>query len=778
MKSLTMRFLRIALTIVVLGFIGSAIYITALVSQRQTALEMVGLDNVTWMVAQAPSEFARLEQRVSNFGNDGVDAAEVQLRFDIMVNRVKTLRAQSLQRFINSDPRIGDTLAALEAALNDVRPLIAEVGAPGNAAEILRILDPIYPRLARMSTDANVWNIARIAEDREGLFALQWAFTYVAIGMIACGCALIALLLVHNRLLGRAQQVLVQKERTLAVQNARFDAALDAMSLGLCLLDEEFRIIVYNPRFLAIFELEAAQATAGTSIYDLIDAELLRDAEGGFAGTPEGKDDIALLNDHAHHLPNGMVLMVSREPMAEGGWVCTFEDFTERHRAQNRVVHMAHHDALTDMPNRLLFWESITQAVRGLDKRGQPFAVLYLDLDRFKEVNDTLGHPVGDALLRQVAERLRQTASPRDIVARLGGDEFAILHYCRDETLESVHALCERLISHVGQPYRIENNDIVISTSVGIAMAPADGVDTDQLMKNADLALYVAKAEGVGTYQFFSPKMEEALQNRRHLELDLRRSISLGQFELYYQPLVSIETGAIISGEALMRWKHPELGMISPGEFIPLAEETGAIDDLGEWALKQACQDALGWPEHVRVSVNLSPVQFRKPGLVDMVKAVLATSELDAKRLELEITESVLLQNNAANLEALHELRALGLSIALDDFGTGYSSLSYLQRFPFDKLKIDQSFVRDLENQKDSFAIVQSIATLGRNLKMKTTAEGVETEAQLDIIARAGCTEAQGYYFSPPVPEAKFRTLMEQQGAGGSGATQVTLASV
>lgn len=759
-----MRFLRIALTIVILGFIASAIYISALVFQRQTALEGVGLGNVTWMVAQAPSEFARLEQRVASFGAEGgsVDAAEVKLRFDIVVNRLKTLRAQSVRAFVQSDPRIDKVLSDLEGALNATRPLLAELDTPGTPARILDILDPIYPKLARISTDSNVWNIARIEADRQGLFDLQWAFTYVAVGMIFCGCALIALLLLHNRLLGQAQQVLQQKERSLAVQNARFDAALDAMSLGLCLLDKDYRIIVYNPRFLSIFDLDATQAAPGTLIFDIVGPTLLAEVDN--ASAHEGKDDIALLNDHAHHLANGMVLMVSREPMAEGGWVCTFEDVTERQRAQNRVVHMAHHDALTEMPNRLLFWESITQAVRGLSKRNQRFAVLYLDLDRFKEVNDTLGHPIGDALLRQVAERLRQTASPRDIVARLGGDEFAVLHYCRDGSLDSVNALSERLISSVGQPYRIEGNDIVVSTSVGIAVAPTDGEDTDQLMKNADLALYVAKAGGTGTYQFFSPQMEEALQNRRHLELDLRRSITLGQFELFYQPLVSIATGRIVSGEALMRWRHPELGMISPGEFIPLAEETGAIDALGEWALKQACQDALGWPEQVRVSVNLSPVQFRKAGLVDMVKAVLATSELDARRLELEITESVLLQNNVSNLEALHELRALGLTIALDDFGTGYSSLSYLQRFPFDKLKIDQSFVRDLENQPDSFAIVQSIATLGRNLKMLTTAEGVETQEQYDIIASAGCTEVQGYYFSPPVPEVEFRALLAARG--------------
>jgi diguanylate cyclase (GGDEF)-like protein len=415
------------------------------------------------------------------------------------------------------------------------------------------------------------------------------------------------------------------------------------------------------------------------------------------------------------------------------------------------------------MANRLLFWESIGQAVRALSSRAQSFAILYLDLDRFKEVNDTLGHPIGDALLRQVAERLRKTVSPRDLVARLGGDEFALLHYCLDTPEDSAQDLAERIIASIARPYYIDGNEIVVSTSVGIAIAPTDGNETDQLMKNADLALYSAKAEGAGTYRFFSLQMERSMQNRRLLEMDLRRGIKLGQFELYYQPLVRLDTGRVVSGEALMRWRHPEQGMISPAQFIPLAEETGAIEVLGEWALQQACRDALNWPDHVRVSVNLSPVQFRKAGLVDIVKAVLATSELDARRLELEITESVLLQNNAVNLEALHQLRALGLSIALDDFGTGYSSLSYLQRFPFDKLKIDQSFVRDLENRPDSLSIVQSIATLGRNLRMLTTAEGVETQAQLDIITSAGCSEAQGYYFGAPMPETDFRAMLMRE---------------
>jgi diguanylate cyclase (GGDEF)-like protein len=797
------RVLQILLAIVIAGFIGAAVYTSSLALQRQTALEDVGRHNVTWEVSQGLSEFARLEQRISEYGMGGraVDAAEVKLRFDIVANRLKTLKNSSVARFIDAAPRNAATLGKLEQLLKTTRLLLDQLAVPGTASRLLDQISAVYPDLARLSSDSNIWNAHQINNDRKELIRLHWVYTSVTAGLILCGFAFIALLLLHNRLLKRTQiklyatsselqtttnelevsnsevreknsallqqnLALRQQDAALQTQNARFDAALNNMSQGLCLADADQRLIVCNKRFLKLFNLDAELARQGAPLGDLLQPQMLplaaaHSSETGWA-PKSGTEQITAkaFGDRTHRMDDGTVLFVSHEPMAEGGWVSTFEDVTERRHAQDRIVHMAHHDALTDMPNRLLFWDNTEQAIRRLEFSGQSFAVLYLDLDRFKEVNDTLGHPVGDALLCAVAERLQANTSMPDLVARLGGDEFAILHRFDHQTESSTDELAERLLREISQPFLVHGHEVVVSTSIGIAIAPKDGSTTDELMKNADLALYRAKETGANTYQRFNPEMQAKLQLRRSLEIDLRRGLELGQFQLLYQPLVSLRTDQIVCGEALLRWNHPEHGLISPAEFIPIAEETGFINNLGEWALQRACADAAKWPGRVRVAVNLSPVQFRGSSLYQTVESALATSGLPAHRLELEITESVLLQNNTMNLNVLHRLRALGLSIALDDFGTGYSSLSYLRSFPFDKIKIDQTFVRDLENCDDSIAIIHSIADLGRSLKMVTTAEGVETPEQLNIVREAGCTEAQGYYFSRPVDSHSFEALV------------------
>lgn len=764
------RVLRMVVAIAIVGFVCSAVYIAGLLLQRQAALSPVGRGNVTWMIAQGPSEFARLEQRISQLGMTGraVDAAEVRLRFDIVVNRLRTLKSEEVAKFIGADPQNAEILLGFEKAIEAARPLLDRLSEPGTPARLLDVLAPIYPKLTRLSVNANVWNAARLNEERQDLFNLQWIFASVAAALILCGVVFIILLLLHNRLLMRAQTRLRQQEVSLHTQNRRFNAALNNMSQGLCLVDAEQRVIVCNARFLTLFNLDAETVQEGVPLGDLVPPQMLplapASADAGWTeGTNVEQMTARNLGDRTHRMAGGSVVHVAHEAMEDGGWVSTFEDVTERRRAQDRIVHMAHHDALTGMPNRLLFWESTARAIGRLEASDQRFAIFYLDLDRFKEVNDTVGHPVGDALLCAVAERLQAAVPATDLVARLGGDEFAVLHLFEERSTSSTTELAEKIISELSRPYLLSGRDIVISTSIGISIAPQDGRATEDLMKNADLALYRAKECGGRTYQCFDPELQARLQSRRQLEVDLRRGIALGQFELFYQPMMSMSTNRIVCGEALLRWNHPDRGTVLPSVFIPLAEETGLIESLGEWALEEACRVAARWPEGIRVAVNLSPVQFRDSLLGQRVERALTLSGLPTHRLELEITESVLLQNNAANLDVLHRLRARGLSIALDDFGTGYSSLSYLQLFPFDKIKIDQSFVRDLESRSDSIAIIQSIASLAKRLKMVTTAEGVETLGQLNIITAAGCTEAQGFYFSRPLREPDFRALLFAQ---------------
>jgi diguanylate cyclase (GGDEF)-like protein/PAS domain S-box-containing protein len=435
------------------------------------------------------------------------------------------------------------------------------------------------------------------------------------------------------------------------------------------------------------------------------------------------------------------------------------EDITERKRTEGRITHMAHHDSMTGLANRVLLRERLDQALGRMLEQESRLAVLYVDLDFFKDVNDALGHPVGDALLRMAAERLRGCVREGDTVARLGGDEFAIIQdSIRDD--EQATDLARRIAEVIGTPFQVEGHDVTVSASIGIAMAPRDGADPDSLLKFADMALYAAKTDGRRTFRFFEPEMNERLHARRAMEIDLRLAFERNEFELYYQPTIDISSGRIVGCEALLRWHHPERGLVSPGEFIPLAESIGLIVPLGEWVLRQACAAAARWPEEVTVAVNLSPLQFKNANLVETVTGALAAAGLPARRLELEITESVLLQENENNPATLHRLRDLGVRIALDDFGTGYSSLSYLRVFPFDRIKIDGSFVKELPHNVECVSIVRAMADLARGLHMATTAEGVETPEQLEELRAHGCAAAQGYLFSRPLPAADVHELL------------------
>jgi len=438
------------------------------------------------------------------------------------------------------------------------------------------------------------------------------------------------------------------------------------------------------------------------------------------------------------------------------------EDISERKRAEAQIARLAHYDPLTDLPNRVLFQSALRDSLSDTRRRAEFVAVLCIDLDRFKVVNDTLGHPAGDALLRAAAERLKGCVREGDTVARLGGDEFAVVQRGLTSDMDATR-LAARIVDSMAQPFEIQGQQVVAGASVGVALSPNDGVEPDELLKKADMALYRAKAEGRGGFHFFEPAMDEKLQARRALEVDLRKALVAGEFELFYQPLYNLAENRISGCEALVRWNHPSAGMISPADFIPLAEEIGLITPLGDWVLREACLQAVQWPSHIRLAVNLSPAQFRGRHLVSSVISALAHSGLEASRLELEITESVLLQNNADNLAILHDLKGMGVRISMDDFGTGYSSLSYLRSFPFDKIKIDQTFVRDILHDPDAIAIIRAVMDMGASLGIVTTAEGVESDEQLDELRRQGCQEIQGYLISRPAPAAQIAALL---GAG------------
>ena len=427
--------------------------------------------------------------------------------------------------------------------------------------------------------------------------------------------------------------------------------------------------------------------------------------------------------------------------------------------ALDRVAYLSAHDQLTGLPNRVVLAHRLEMALSAARRSGVQVAMLCLDLDHFKEVNDTLGHPVGDLLLQGAAERMRSCIRGEDIVARLGGDEFAIVQ----APSENITALAARLIDVVSAPYDLNGHQVVVGTSIGIAIAPLDGDKPDILMKNADLALYRAKVDGGGIYRFFEREMDARMEGRRILEQDLRKAIVNGEFELYYQPISDVKSGQITGCEALIRWRHPARGIVQPTEFISIAEETGLIVPLGEWVLRQACAEAVRWPKHVTVAVNVSPAQFKSRNLVPTVVSALATSGLLPGRLELEITELALMQKNKGAIAVLHQFHDLGVKVAMDDFGTGYSSLGCLRSFPFDKIKIDQSFIRDLPHKEDSLAIVRAVVGLSSSLGITTTAEGVETKEQLASLTSEGCNEFQGFLFSRPRPAAEVAGMLSEQ---------------
>ncbi len=671
----------------------------------------------------------------------------------------------------------GALISDVEATHKEYLLAIGQMFAAVDAGELPRAneidrteVDPRFDSMeaqvfaaAKAHHDAAVQQLNELADEQTNVLALTILTFTIGMGLVVIFEFIVR---TQRR---RTDQAAAQARRRqdrfrelLRAQYERFNAAVNNMPLGFCMVDDDQRLVTTNKRFGEIYGLPPNMILPGTPLRtsleyraahgyfgDNLDPDFVEQALAA-ARAPEPWHTIRATRD-------GRIISVLHQPLPGGGSLSTHEDITERRHAEAQIAHMAHYDALTDLPNRFLFREHLLKALESVD-RGK-LAVLCIDLDRFKAVNDTLGHSIGDALLRAAGDRLQASARPTDLVARLGGDEFAIVQAGTEQPFGAT-ALATRLIAEIAKPFVLDGHQAVIGASVGISIAPNDGSDPDTLLKNADLALYRAKSDGRDSCRFFEPDMDARMRARRTMEIDLRRALALEEFEVYYQPLVTLKTEKISGFEALLRWHHPERGMVAPMEFIPVAEEIGLIGQIGAWVLKRACLEAAKWPDDIHIAVNVSPAQFRRRAVVLDVIAALGASGLAAHRLEVEITEAVLLQDTESTVGVLDELHNLGVRISMDDFGTGYSSLAYLQKFPFDKIKIDRSFVNELD-RPESIAIIRAVTGLGSSLGMKTTAEGVETEDQLNKLKEEGCTEVQGYLFSKAVPAAEAARLLQ-----------------
>jgi diguanylate cyclase (GGDEF)-like protein len=545
-------------------------------------------------------------------------------------------------------------------------------------------------------------------------------------------------------------------------------AIVESLSQGMLLFDRDDRLTLRNSHFLSLYPSLKDKVEIGVHYNDVLRFELGAGQTNEIAVGPSSEELEDRLARHGERhlvyereMAGDRHILVNEHRTPDGGTVVLYTDISELKRRERKIEHLAHHDALTGLPNRVLFHARLQQAIaRATDD--EKVAVICLDLDRFKSVNDTLGHHVGDLLLQEVANRIRAVLSERETACRLGGDEFAIICPTVKDPGEAT-SLAWRLLNTLSQAHVIHEQTVIGGTSIGIALSGQDGSTPELLLKNADLALYRAKADGRGTFRFFEQEMDLKAQARRMMELALRSAVAREELEVHYQPLVDSHTSQVMGAEALLRWKVVGQGYISPSQFVPLAEETGLIADIGRWALRKACQDAIGWDSDIRIAVNLSPAQLRSADFVDYVKSVLDDTGLAPQRLELEITEGMLLHNTESNTRMLLSLKQLGVRISMDDFGTGYSSLGNLRSFPFDKIKIDKSFIADLSKRPDAAAIIRAILTLGRSLGMTTTAEGVETRDQLAYLRAEGCMEVQGFYFATALTNAKFREVLAGQ---------------
>jgi diguanylate cyclase (GGDEF)-like protein/PAS domain S-box-containing protein len=780
---------RLPLFAVLLCFGVATVYTFYLsLQQDQTVDSLVSYDDA-FDAAQGTIEMMRLQMAVSAFELRRPDTSEdlVNLRFAILENRVNVLSRASFAQFIAGHPETDGIVDSLGQTITQIKALLPRLTDPGVPAQIIGLLNPLDADMTQLASVTSSLVGNQFQFDQSRLKNQHLIFSGVMFALIAMGILLIIMLLRDNRLmmetnrdlnlltgdlqatsaalaaahsatakanedLAAQNTALRHRDEALRIQNARFNGALDNMSHGLLMADKNDRLIVSNSRFLQMFGLRAEETDPGASLETVFRLMVERKVQPTVL--------IEQIRAHTRELvaSNGRGLFysegenrsiqVSHVPMFEGGWVATYEDITERRKIEANTDYLAHHDALTGLPNRLMFSLFLGTALR--NRAGGDFSsLLLLDVDHFKDVNDTLGHLAGDALLVMIASRLQGCIRDEDVVARLGGDEFAVIQM-RPSSRDETTALADRLVGAVGQPYNIDGRRVVIGVSIGISICNDETEDAEQLLRNADMALYRSKAEGRSTWRFFESEMEAEVRVRSTIAADIRDALEMDHLEVVYQPVIDVATGRLCQFEGLLRWNHPTLGVIQPSRFIPIAEETRMIIPIGEAVLRRACMDAAEWPAEVRVAVNLSPMQFEDRSLTRVVESALRDARLDPSRLELEITEGALLRDGDEVRATLVELRALGVTIALDDFGTGYASLSYLRRFPFDKIKIDRSFISDSSLQNDSIAIIEAIVSLATKLGMSTTAEGIETTDQWRLLNSIGCTYAQGYYFDRP----------------------------
>jgi diguanylate cyclase (GGDEF)-like protein len=550
-----------------------------------------------------------------------------------------------------------------------------------------------------------------------------------------------------------SEQLLAEKAAALEAINMRFDAALNNMSQGLCMFDADQRVVVSNARYAEIYHLNPDQVAPGTTLAQILD---FRRTQGtmfaGLSAEVYRTENVRQRNE-LRELADGRIIAIARHRMSDGGWLTTHEDVTDRARDEKRIAYLAQHDLLTGLANRALFTEELEVATRRLHEGEGGFALLMLDLDKFKIVNDTLGHPAGDELLIQVGERLKSAIRETDILARLGGDEFAIIQECTDHQITITQAL--NIISSIEQPFDLNGNIVHVGTSIGIAFAPENGQDPETLLKRADLALYAAKTGGRNDYRIFQPEFVEAADLQRSIEGELRQAVSRGEFELHYQPIVDVCGQAVCCAEAFVRWHHPVKGILAPGDFLALAESIGLMPELGEWVIGRACSEAVDWPPHVKVAVNVSALQLAKGNLLDVVLCSLVDSGLSPERLELEIGDTALLEvDRGSLLLIIRQLKNLGVTIVLDGCGAAYAAVG--AGLPFDKLKIDRKIVHGHRDRKECAAVFASLSALAEKLNVTLAAKGVETGEQLVELERAGVSVVQGYLFGKPVSKAEL----------------------